>query len=452
MPRVSTQYLETKRKAILDAAVTCFARNGFHRATIPDIAAEAAVSTGAIYRYFASKEEIVEAIARAHRTPSPAVLDDVGTRPDVPSALRTLIDASFGALHDSDEQRWRRVTVQLWAEALRDEGVMRIVREGRDEPVERIAALIRRGQVDGTIRTDIDATAGARMCASLFYGFVLQQATDPKVDVDRYVEAVRSTLDAFLAARREWRGFDDLAKEAERAPIVGWDFSWLVGRATEERPSWGYSRLLAERMAHADSALDIETGGGEVIADLPGLAAFTIATEGWGPMIALADARLRPLGVRLLYVPPTSSLPFADDSFDLVSSRHPTTTDWGDVRRVLRPGGTFLTQQVGSQSVDELGSLFRGPATGRRSLETLRADALAAGLDVVRAEEERPQTVFYDIGAVVYFLRLVVWIVPDFSVERYRRELMELHERIEREGRFVAHSHRVLIEARKPRR
>ena len=244
--------------------------------------------------------------------------------------------------------------------------------------------------------------------------------------------------------------FEELVSEAERAPITGWDFGWLDGRATEERAPWGYSKLLAERMTQASSALDLETGGGEVLAELPTVAPRTVATEGWGPMIPVAAQTLLARGVRLIHAAPNGPLPFASEVFDLVSSRHPTSTPWAEIDRVLRPGGTFLTQQVGSRSMDELGSLFRGPATGQRTLNATIAAARDAGLDVTRAEEAKPEAVFYDIGAVVYFLRLVVWIVPGFTVDRYRRQLRELHEEIEREGCFRARSHRLLIEARKP--
>jgi AcrR family transcriptional regulator len=459
MPRVTEEYLTARRARILDAAITCFARDGFQRATIPDIAAEAGLSAGAIYRYFSGKEDVVEAIAEAHRTPAPGVLEAMAAQPDLAAAFSELITASFGRLDEADEQRWRRITVQLWGEALRDERVMRIVRTGRDEPLEQIAKLVRRAQADGAIRTDVDPLAAARMCASLFYGLVLQLASDPTVDVDRYVEAVRITLDAVLRTPATHapdgrfdadRTFDELVTEAERAPLGGWDFSWLAGRATEQRPSWGYSRLLAERMENARSALDIETGGGEVLAGLPHIASLTVATEGWAPMIPAASRTLGARGVRLVHVDPAAPLPFGDDAFELVSSRHPTTTSWPDVHRVLKPRGTFLTQQVGSSSVDKLGSLFRGPATGRRSLDTAHAEATAAGLDVVRAEEEFPEVVFYDIGAVVYFLRLVVWIVPNFTVNAYRAELEALHHRIRSDGAFRARAHRFLIQARKP--
>ncbi len=62
------------------------------------------------------------------------------------------------------------------------------------------------------------------------------------------------------------RTFEELVAEAESVSVDGWDFSWLDGRATEQRPSWGYQRLMGERLARANAALDIQTGGGEVLA------------------------------------------------------------------------------------------------------------------------------------------------------------------------------------------
>lgn len=78
------------------------------------------------------------------------------------------------------------------------------------------------------------------------------------------------------------RDFDTLVAEAEAAPVEGWDFSWLDGRAVEQRPSWGYQRTMAARMEHASAALDIQTGGGETLAQIPRRAPRTVATEG-GP-------------------------------------------------------------------------------------------------------------------------------------------------------------------------
>lgn len=63
--------------------------------------------------------------------------------------------------------------------------------------------------------------------------------------------------------------FDVLVAEAEAVSVDGWDFSWLDGRATEQRPSWGYARAMAGRMARAGAALDIQTGEGRCWPPLP---------------------------------------------------------------------------------------------------------------------------------------------------------------------------------------
>jgi hypothetical protein len=90
---------------------------------------------------------------------------------------------------------------------------------------------------------------------------------------------------------RVMRTFADLVAEAEAAPVEGWDFSWLDGRATEERPSWGYSRMVADRMATVSTALDVDTGGGEVVAGLARWPEHLVATESWPPNVPLPGDR-----------------------------------------------------------------------------------------------------------------------------------------------------------------
>ena len=251
------------------------------------------------------------------------------------------------------------------------------------------------------------------------------------------------------------RSFDDLVTEAAAVSVDGWDFSWLDGRATEERPSWGYQRLLGERLASATAALDIQTGGGEVLAGAsPETApAVWVATEGWPPNLARAASLLGPLGVVVVGAGPTAALPFADRVFDLVTSRHPIIIDWQEIARVLAPGGTYFAQHVGDGANVEITEYFMGASDrdGRRHHDAEAAGATDAGLDVVQRRNERLGLEFFDIGAVVYFVRKVVWAVPDFSVDRYEAKLRELHERIEKDGVFRSTTSRTLIEARKPR-
>lgn len=264
------------------------------------------------------------------------------------------------------------------------------------------------------------------------------------------------------ATLRRMSKFDELLAEGEAVPTEGWDFSWFVGRATEERPSWGYTRVLAAHMARAEAALDVQTGGGEVLASLPDLPPVLAATESWPPNVAIARGNLRRFGATVVEVDDTADLPFPADHFDLVASRHPVVIRWDEVRRVLRPGGTYVAQHVGAHSVGELTEFMRGPQFGSAHPDLgplattagtapteATASAEAAGLEVVDLRQEALRMEFYDVAAVVHFLRKVIWIVAGFTVDAYRERLARLHDFIERHGPFVAYAHRFLLVARK---
>ena len=253
--------------------------------------------------------------------------------------------------------------------------------------------------------------------------------------------------------------FDELLAEGSAVPVEGWDFSWFDGRASEERPPWGYARLLGERMAAlagvpGAAALDLQTGGGEVLATIPAGPPTLVATESWPPNVEVARRNLARLGARIVPLSDEyDDLPFGDATFDLVTSRHPVGVRWDEVARVLKPGGMYLSQDVGHRSVAELYEFMMGqqPESDEPNRDpkwSLRA-AEEAGLTVVDLREFRGRMEFHDIAAVVYFLRKVIWIVPDFSVEAYRDRLRRLHEDIVAAGPFIATSVRFLIEARK---
>jgi SAM-dependent methyltransferase len=247
--------------------------------------------------------------------------------------------------------------------------------------------------------------------------------------------------------------FEELIAEAEAAPIDGWDFAWLEGRATEDRPSWRYADRVAERAARASRMLDLQSGGGEMLAGLPYVPPLMVATEDYPPNVVVAGRRLLPRGAHVVAARDAGTLPFPSAVFDLVTSRHPVDTCWEEISRVVRPGGRYLSQQVGPHSLRELSELMLGPlpAGSKRDPELARRAADAAGLVVEDLRHERLRTVFYDVGAVVYFLRLVVWIVPGFTVAGFSEQLGALHEQIQRDGSFVAFASRFLIEASKPR-
>jgi SAM-dependent methyltransferase len=228
--------------------------------------------------------------------------------------------------------------------------------------------------------------------------------------------------------------YEDLVSEASAVGVEGWDFSWLDGRATEERPAWGYARVVAERLARARASLDVQTGGGEVLGQAPVVPPVAVATESYPPNVAAATARLHPKGVVVVADPDEPPLPFADAAFELVTSRHPATVWWTEIARVLAPGGTYLAQHVGPASAFELIEFFLGPQPPQARLarhpEQEVAAAEAAGLEVLDLRTARLRMEIFDVGAVVYLLRKVIWWVPGFTVEGHGDRLRALHDLI----------------------
>lgn len=249
--------------------------------------------------------------------------------------------------------------------------------------------------------------------------------------------------------------FDQLLDEGNAEPTEGWDFSWFRGRATEARPSWKYLEGLSERIDRARAVLDVQTGGGERFAEALQNASSRpqtlAATESWRPNVEIARSRLAPLGVTLHEVTDTAPFPFEDETFDLVCSRHPTVTQWSEIARVLQIDGTYYSQQIGPGTNRELTDFMMDPQpiSERQGLDRAVSLAAGVGLEVTNAQAESLAVEFFDVGAVVYFLRKVVWTVPDFSTDKYRERLKLMHDHIEKNGSFVSHSQRYLIEAKK---
>jgi AcrR family transcriptional regulator len=199
MPRVTEAYRESRRRQILDASIECFAREGFHRTSMAQIIAKAGVSAGTIYLYFDSKEQIVEAIAEERHALESALAATAHANPDTRQALHDLADGYLNWLSDPIEQKRRRVTVQVWAEALRSDRVASIVRDGVGQR-QQIADFVGERQQQGHLVASLDPDAVSRVMLSLILGFVLQQAWDDTIDVNGYRSVLNEMIDRFLLA------------------------------------------------------------------------------------------------------------------------------------------------------------------------------------------------------------------------------------------------------------
>ncbi|HTD63183.1 MAG TPA: class I SAM-dependent methyltransferase [Verrucomicrobiae bacterium] len=241
----------------------------------------------------------------------------------------------------------------------------------------------------------------------------------------------------------------------ESQPFSGWDFGHLRGRYSEEKPPWSYEDLAREALRGAQSAVDLGTGGGEVLARLAD--AFPdcmVATEAYPPNWAVARERLAPGGASVVAYAAdevSSVLPFRDGSFDAVLDRH-EAYDAREVSRVLAPGGVFLTQQVHGQShADLLGWFGTEPHWPDVTLDRLASDLVRAGLDIELARSSWGTISFLDVAALVYYLKAIPWEVPDFSVGRFRTELLGLQRRLDETGALRFNEGLFAIRARKPR-
>ena len=252
-------------------------------------------------------------------------------------------------------------------------------------------------------------------------------------------------------------GVEDLLAEAARVPVQGWDFSWLGQRFRTEAPPWDYDALVCAHAGRSPDLLDLGTGGGEWLASLPCRPPRVVATEGFAPNFPIAAARLRPLGIEVVAADAPDNvaqepgateprLPFADASCSLIVARHESYLP-AEIARVLRFGGVFLTQQVGERNEDDVHVLLgrRPPQPSGWNVVFARQQLEAAGLEVTRSDEAQVTTTFADIGAFVWWLRMISFSLP-FSLERDRDRLIELHQvgtpLLVRERRF-------LVEARK---
>lgn len=123
--------------------------------------------------------------------------------------------------------------------------------------------------------------------------------------------------------------------------------------------------------------------------------------------------------------------------------------DPSEVKRVLKAGGAFLTQQVGGLDCIRINETLG--AMDNEYKEWNLTEAMKGlkdhGFKLTSSREEYPVQRFYDIGALVYYLKAIPWQVPDFSLEKYEEELYTIYEMIKDRGYFEVRQHRFLIKA-----
>jgi SAM-dependent methyltransferase len=241
-------------------------------------------------------------------------------------------------------------------------------------------------------------------------------------------------------------------KHEEQYPFIGWDFSHLDGRMLEDQPPWSYSTRAGELMRQSKAVLDLGTGAGERLLKLRQYWPAKVAvTEDYPPNFKLATERLSPFGVRVFSVrlADDAPMPFEAGEFDLILNRH-SGLNARDIGRVLAASGTFLTQQVHGLWAEDLIAAFDAKPKWPTSTPAKYVPQLkAAGLTIVNVREWSGRLAFTDVGAIVYYLKAVPWLVDRFSVETHLEYLVKLQGRLERGEGLSFAARKYLIEARK---
>lgn len=224
----------------------------------------------------------------------------------------------------------------------------------------------------------------------------------------------------------------------------GWDFSYLDNRRIPMGSlPWDYGAIASDYLSRATSALDIDTGGGELFSELLRLSGFTgtaYAIEPYAPNVPIARNKLEKHRVKIRDTS-QGSAGLEDASVDMVLSRHGGSVSPEEIRRLLSSGGYLVTQQVGDQTNQELRQLFGVEQELESSWPHNASDAEKTFSDLefnlVRLESHSYQFRFSDVGALVYYLKAVPWEVPGFSVAKYADTLLGLHREVLSRGYAV---------------
>jgi SAM-dependent methyltransferase len=246
--------------------------------------------------------------------------------------------------------------------------------------------------------------------------------------------------------------FNFLMSEAKK-PFSGWDFSYIydTGRVDSEPLLWSYTSEILPKIRCVNSLLDMGTGGGEYLSILQPLPLNTYATEGYEKNISIARSRLEPIGVTVVEVKDDHALPFENNQFELIINKHESFSAT-ELYRILKPNGQFITQQVGGYDNLELNDMLGAAKDfgySHWNLNFAVNELVNVGFKILKKMEQFPYTRFYDVGAIVYYLKAIPWQIPDFTVEKYFDQLYQIHLEIQKKGFVQFKSHRFFIIAEK---
>ena len=240
-------------------------------------------------------------------------------------------------------------------------------------------------------------------------------------------------------------------KKIEKDEIIGWDFSKTNNYIVEEEIPWNYKDIINKYRKDGDILLDMGTGGGEFLISLNHPYNNTYITESYEPNIKLCKERLESLGINVNPINDDSNLPFKDNFFFIIINIH-ESYDIKEVKRILKPKGIFITQQVDYRDILSLSKKIN------KDFKTLFPDANMEkhlknmnenGFEIIYNDEAFLDLKFLDIKAIIFYATSIPWSFPDFSVENKFNELLDIYTEINEKGYIKTEQGRFIIVGKK---
>jgi AcrR family transcriptional regulator len=192
VPKLKPEEIALRRREIVEAARRCFIRSGFHQTTTDEICREANITPGGLYHYFANKDELIQAVIQFAADNALGMVNEAReSEPDPRSALRRMGAFFLQAFYEPDFENIARLDLETWSEALRNEGLLKIIHDSRGVTRNSIADVIREGIKRGDLTDKIDPVALANLFASINTGLRLSRLLGPNdVDPNKVMEAL----------------------------------------------------------------------------------------------------------------------------------------------------------------------------------------------------------------------------------------------------------------------
>lgn len=190
MPKVKEDYKKSRKQQILKAAYNCFNKRGYHNTSMRDIFKEAKLSSGAVYNYYPSKEDILQELVLQGQNSSKKLFDEIISNAQIKNPLRHILEYYFDQSGNKTEKlKGVRSDVSIWAAALVDENVMKLTQNSYKESTNRISEFIEKSISQDKLKDTFEPKSLALLVISLIEGLAIQKMLNPEFNMGDYTKA-----------------------------------------------------------------------------------------------------------------------------------------------------------------------------------------------------------------------------------------------------------------------